>query len=60
MCQGGKGFCCNVINQMSTSTFDLGENSQDKFQEEKVRDSDRDMERGEGEGETVLEREEEK
>lgn len=42
---------------MVHSTFDLGENSQDNIQEEKVRD--RDTEKG-GRGETVPEREEEK
>lgn len=42
-----KGSAAWQLIKWSTSTFDLGENSQDKFQEEKVRDSDRDMERRE-------------
>lgn len=54
-----KGSAARQLIKWSTSTFDLGENSQDNSQEEKVRDSDRDTEGG-GRGETVLEREEEK
>lgn len=54
-----KGSAARQLIKWPTSTFDLGENSQDNGQEEKVRDSDRDTEGG-GRGETLLEREEEK